>query len=122
MPRCVDHCSGRELTPPARPETIRCSSVTGAGIDDLAAAIRRHIAGALGDGGGIAASTAARCSGSLHEADRALAAALALTHGGGEELLAAEIRAALQAIGEVVGAVCADDVLDRVFSQFCLGK
>lgn len=122
LPRCVDHCSGRELTPPARPETIRCSSVTGAGIDDLAAAIRRHIAGALGDGGGIAASTAARCSGSLHEADRALAAALALTHGGGEELLAAEIRAALQAIGEVVGAVCADDVLDRVFSQFCLGK
>jgi tRNA modification GTPase len=101
---------------------IRCSSVTGAGLDELAVAIRQRIAASRGDRRGVAAATAARCSGSLHEADRALAAALALTHGGGEELLAAEIRAALQAIGVVVGAVCADDVLDRVFSQFCLGK
>jgi tRNA modification GTPase len=45
-----------------------------------------------------------------------------LTHAGGDELIAAEIRAALDAIGVVVGAVWADDVLDRVFSQFCIGK
>jgi fructoselysine-6-P-deglycase FrlB-like protein len=34
----------------------------------------------------------------------------------------AELRAAVAAIGEVTGAVCADDVLDRVFLQFCIGK
>ena len=40
----------------------------------------------------------------------------------GDELVAAEIRAALDALGELVGAICTDDVLDRVFSQFCIGK
>jgi tRNA modification GTPase len=42
--------------------------------------------------------------------------------GGFEELVAAEIRAALMEIGAVVGAVYTDDVLDRIFSRFCIGK
>jgi tRNA modification GTPase len=43
-------------------------------------------------------------------------------HGGGEELVAAELRVALDQLGRVVGAVYADDVLDRIFSRFCIGK
>ena len=38
------------------------------------------------------------------------------------ELVAAELRTALDAIGTMVGAVYTDDLLDRVFSQFCIGK
>ncbi len=111
-----------DLTPAvADPAAIACSGVTGAGIDALAAEIRRRLAERSGDRAS-AAATAARCLGSLREADRALAAAVELVPAGGDELLAAEIRAGLQAVGEVVGAVCADDVLDRVFSQFCIGK
>jgi tRNA modification GTPase len=72
--------------------------------------------------GAMAAATAARCAGSLHEAERALAAAAALVGSAREELVSAEIRAALDALGEVVGAVCTDDILDRIFSQFCIGK
>jgi tRNA modification GTPase len=113
---------GRGLTPPACLERIRCSSVTGLGLDELAVAIRRRIEEIPDEGRGVAAGAAARCSGSLREADLAMAAAVELSRGGGDELLAAEIRAAINAIGEVVGAVCADDVLDRIFSQFCIGK
>jgi tRNA modification GTPase len=40
----------------------------------------------------------------------------------GEELVAAEIRLALEKLGKVVGAVYTDDILDRVFSRFCIGK
>jgi tRNA modification GTPase len=40
----------------------------------------------------------------------------------GDELVAAEVRVALAALGNVVGHVAADDVLDRIFSQFCIGK
>ena len=40
----------------------------------------------------------------------------------GEELIAAEIRLALADLGKVVGAVYTDDILDRVFSRFCIGK
>ncbi|MCO5167262.1 MAG: 50S ribosome-binding GTPase [Planctomycetes bacterium] len=38
------------------------------------------------------------------------------------ELAAVELEAALEALGELTGAVTTDDVLDRVFGQFCVGK
>jgi tRNA modification GTPase len=106
-------CSGK---------TVYCSSVTGAGLDELARRIRAHIAANDRGPAAFAAATSARCSGSLREADRAIAAAIDLTENAGEELIAAEIRAALAGLGDVVGATTVDDVLDRIFSQFCVGK
>ncbi len=38
------------------------------------------------------------------------------------ELLALELRSALDQLGEMVGAVYTDDLLDRIFSRFCIGK
>jgi tRNA modification GTPase len=38
------------------------------------------------------------------------------------ELLALELRLALDQVGEMVGAVYTDDLLDRIFSRFCIGK
>ena len=38
------------------------------------------------------------------------------------EILALELRGALDQLGEMVGAVYTDDLLDRVFSRFCIGK
>ena len=38
------------------------------------------------------------------------------------ELFALELRLALDQIGEMAGAVYTDDLLDRVFSRFCIGK
>jgi tRNA modification GTPase len=38
------------------------------------------------------------------------------------ELLALELRGALEQLGEMVGAVYTDDLLDRIFSRFCIGK
>jgi tRNA modification GTPase len=38
------------------------------------------------------------------------------------ELFALELRLALDEIGEMVGAVYTDDLLDRIFSRFCIGK
>ncbi len=40
----------------------------------------------------------------------------------GEELIAAEIRLALDELGHILGAVYTDDILDRIFSRFCIGK
>jgi tRNA modification GTPase len=33
-----------------------------------------------------------------------------------------ELRLALQELGAMVGAVYTDDLLDRIFSRFCIGK
>jgi tRNA modification GTPase len=38
------------------------------------------------------------------------------------DLVALDLRAAVQAVGEVVGKTTTDDLLDRIFSRFCLGK
>jgi tRNA modification GTPase len=38
------------------------------------------------------------------------------------ELLALELRLALEQLGEMVGAVYTEDLLDRIFSRFCIGK
>jgi tRNA modification GTPase len=108
---------------PARgaPSAVACSSVTGAGIDPLAREIRRRLAAQVGQGGATAAPSA-RSKACLRDAERALTSALALVDSTGDELLAAEVLEALNAIGAMTGEVCADDVLDRVFSQFCIGK
>jgi tRNA modification GTPase len=39
-----------------------------------------------------------------------------------QELLAFELRKALDQIGEMVGAIHTNDLLDRIFSRFCVGK
>jgi tRNA modification GTPase len=38
------------------------------------------------------------------------------------ELLAFELRGAVDQLGEMVGAVYTEDLLDRIFSRFCIGK
>ncbi len=38
------------------------------------------------------------------------------------ELLAEELRLAQQALGEITGAVAPDELLGRIFSEFCIGK
>jgi tRNA modification GTPase len=38
------------------------------------------------------------------------------------ELAALDLRIAVQAVGEVVGKTSTEDLLDSIFSQFCLGK
>ena len=45
-----------------------------------------------------------------------------LNEGAGYELVAIDLRRALDTIGEVAGEVLTDDILDRIFSEFCIGK
>jgi tRNA modification GTPase len=49
-------------------------------------------------------------------------AASALEDGLGLELAALDLRIAANAIGEIVGKTTTEDLLDAIFSQFCLGK
>jgi tRNA modification GTPase len=70
-----------------------------------------------------ASSTAERSADSLRLAQESIARARGLNStAGGEELIATELRQALGELGKVVGAVYTDDILDRVFSRFCIGK
>jgi len=102
---------------------IPVSSVTGSGIDLLAEAIRKQLADDPNSAGEVVVSTAVRCRDSLRLALAAIERAHGLaTARGGDELIAAETRNALHELGKIVGAVYTDDILDRVFSSFCIGK
>jgi tRNA modification GTPase len=68
------------------------------------------------------AATAVRCRDSLRRAAESLERARQLTATSQDELIAAELRLALDDLGEVAGTVYTDDVLDRIFSRFCIGK
>ena len=120
------------------------SSVTGQGLEQLRAELRRMSLGAETACGDVVPGTAARCRESLQRAGESLKNACEIArHKGtvafllrknrdspqtfgpqilGEEFIAAEIRLALDELGRVAGAVYTDDVLDRIFSRFCVGK
>ena len=38
------------------------------------------------------------------------------------EFIAVDLRAAINAIGEIIGETTTDDILDRIFKEFCIGK
>ena len=85
----------------------------------------RSLAAAAGvaDGEGGVAITRARHRSELVSARDALetaqtAAAAAADH----ELIALDLRTALDALGRLTGAVTSDDVLRRILSDFCIGK
>jgi len=102
---------------------VVCSSVEGWGLELLAQRIYEKLSDATRESSCSVTLTATRCVESLRQAEVALVQALQLVElRGGEELIAAEVRGALHALGQVVGAVYTDDILDRIFGQFCIGK
>jgi tRNA modification GTPase len=68
--------------------------------------------------------TAARCRESLESVAAALERAeeSAGQESIGDELIAVDIRDALDHLGQILGVTYTDDILDRVFSKFCIGK
>ncbi len=114
----IDLC---DQSPQAREGSIELSAKTGEGL----AALRQHIRKLAGyENLGEGAFTAR--SRHLHALERAAVhfatgrTALEETRAG--ELLAEELRLSHQALGEITGAVSSDDLLGRIFSQFCIGK
>ena len=101
---------------------LETSSQTGHGVEALRSELRRQALAAADTHGDVVASTAARCRESLRLASQCLQQARRVASAGQEELAAAEIRVALDELGKIVGAVYTDDILDRIFSRFCIGK
>ncbi len=109
------------LTSSSRP--IPVSAHTGAGLAELREAIETCVRNSAQSETGVVASTAVRCRQAIAGAVAAITRALALLElKAVDDLVAMELRLALDELAQVVGAVYTDDILDRIFSRFCIGK
>lgn len=101
--------------------TVYLSAKTGEGVEALRRRIR-ELAGYenLGEG---AFTARKRHLDALERAAMHFATGrIALEQTQAGELLAEELRLSQQALGEITGAVLADDLLGKIFSEFCIGK
>ena len=104
-------------------ELLLVSCQNDQGVDSLKACIREALLAKMSDESSVVATTAVRCQESLRLANDGIQRASQLaTAAAGDELVAAEIRNSLNELGKIVGAIYTDDVLDRVFRRFCIGK
>ena len=96
----------------------------GEGLDELRAALLQRARGTgLDQTGAATIVTNLRHARSLEKTDAALHAVLVgLASGAGTELVAADLRQALAALGEITGEISSDDLLTSIFTQFCIGK
>jgi len=102
---------------------IPVSAVTGAGIESLRTELLRHLTNSHSSRSELLSTTAVRCRDSLRRTIQSLEqASLVAAEFGGDELIAAEIRRALQELSIILGEVYTDDILDHIFSKFCIGK
>jgi len=105
-------------------ETLSVSALTGAGLDRLRRAVaERLFAGEVALADLEPALTRERHRVALTRASRALANARPeLAHGGDAVLAAHHVQEAVRALDSLIGVVDVDEVLDRVFASFCVGK
>jgi tRNA modification GTPase len=99
------------------------SSRTGEGLARFGEEVQKLLASSDAPRRGAVEATAERCGESVRLAADALSRATDLVKShAGDELAAAELRVALDELGRIVGAVYTDDLLDRIFKTFCIGK
>lgn len=99
---------------------IAVSGLTGEGVDELVARIGAVLEDRVA-GSSLVIRERHRHAliGSGHSLDQALAV---LNEDGPVELVAAELHGALRALEVMIGKVGVEDLLDEIFSRFCIGK
>jgi tRNA modification GTPase len=118
-----------DLARPARkilPGKFRCveaSALTGEGFEELRSGILFHAESFRNLAGDEVIAINARHSYALRCATTSLEEArVKVVAGEAVELIASDLRATLDAFGEIAGKIDNEIILDRLFSTFCIGK
>lgn len=118
-----DLCPGADVRKrfPIR-EAVCTSARTGEGVAELRAKLGEMLGSGAGEGGAAHFRVNLRQRALLREAEGALERAAGIAPGLGMEFVSLDLRAALDALGGITGRQVGEDLLDRIFSRFCLGK
>ncbi len=122
----ADLAPPRPFRPPGLSDqvpAVATSSRTGEGLEELRRSVVEKLHGFGSSTAAVIPATAARGAEALGGAVQALEEALRLVQARDpEELVAAALRSGADWLGQVLGTVYTDDILDRIFSRFCIGK
>lgn len=109
------HAPGRKV--------LSLSVKTGAGMEELGEAVREKVYGPGGPQEESAFVATAREAAHLKEAAAHLQAACeTMEEGLGEDFITIDLRAAWTALGKIIGETVGEDIIDEIFSRFCIGK
>ena len=104
-------------------DVVRVSTLTGSGIDELCQAIVRRADAFAGNQGEEVIAINARHADALRRARVCLGGAREkIVQDGAIELIASDLRGALDAYGDIGGKIDNEQMLDRLFATFCIGK
>jgi tRNA modification GTPase len=105
-------------------KVFKTSAVTGAGIDDLRAAILEQVTGNSAPGEQESGFlTNVRHQRLVEESLQSLeAASHAVKHSIPHEMIMLDLYSALRPLDAVTGETTTDDILNLIFSSFCIGK
>lgn len=103
--------------------SCRISAKTGLGIEKLKSVLRGHLISRSFETAESVTITNVRHRDALRRASDSLGQALeSAQRGMAGELVSIDVRAAADALGEITGAITTDEILGRIFSEFCIGK
>jgi tRNA modification GTPase len=112
---------GRHASLPA--DAILLSAKTGEGLAELESKIEKALLADITDETETVLTINARQNATLERAAQSLDRALeALRHAAGLEIISIELRDALNDLAEVIGETSNEDILTRLFQNFCIGK
>ena len=100
---------------------LRLSCLSGEGIEGLLDLLGERGAGQMATGS-APLLTRSRHRAALRAAHEALSRIAAQTSEAELALVAEDLRLAVRAIGRITGRVAVEDLLDRIFAEFCIGK
>jgi tRNA modification GTPase len=120
LPVCVERAQVEEIC--GRDGILMVSAAQGTGVSEL----KEKIASTVWNGGagmrGEPIVTNLRHLNALEKTSESLSRALESLGKMGEEILAFNLKKAIGNLGEIVGKVTTEDILNGIFSQFCIGK
>ena len=124
-PRLSSRAQPGRVSPaePSSPQRIPTSALTGEGIPALRAAILQHVAGDTSTQIETGFLTSVRHQKLVNDALTSLDAATNAVAGRvPHEMLLLDLYGALRPLDEITGATTTDDILNLIFSTFCIGK
>ena len=120
--RLAEYLVSKELEVPSGFSILDISAKTGEGLDEL----RRRLVGSLEGVADNASATLVTNLRHFEALERALSAlrqvSIGLDRKTPTDLVAQDLREAIYELGTIFGAVTTDDLLDTIFSRFCIGK